>query len=217
MSRIFLVGNGASLKRTPLDLLKFEFSMAVNKIHMIYPHTVWRPTHYMKVDYSAFAGDNWKEEVMPHILRGEQCLLWDAFRAGADKYDGNYEYIPDGIGDFDNVTYIPRCNHHYLATGDWHEICTGCNSILTMMIWAVQLGFEKIYLVGCDGEYSTPDKDHFDDKYYEKWDETYAARNNKMTRLAHDIAKGKCPVPVINCTVGGSLDMWPREKLEDVL
>jgi hypothetical protein len=108
MSRIFLVGNGASLKITNLDLLFGKPSMAVNKIHKIYKKTKWRPTHFVKVDYSTFDPDDWKEEVLQHVTNNEQCLLWDAFHSGADKNDGNYEFIPDGIGDIRNVTYIPR-------------------------------------------------------------------------------------------------------------
>ncbi len=60
-SRIFLIGNGASLKNTNMDLLIGQDSMAVNKIHKFYPFTQWRPTHYVKVDYSTFDPDDWKE------------------------------------------------------------------------------------------------------------------------------------------------------------
>src|SRR5690242_9816479 len=98
-SRIFLVGNGSSLKKTNLDLLIGKPSMAVNKIHKIYDRTQWRPSHYVKVDLSVFEPVDWKAEVMQHINNGEQCLLWDAFRSGADWKDGNFEFVYDGIGD----------------------------------------------------------------------------------------------------------------------
>lgn len=205
MSRIFLVGNGASLRRTNLDALIGHDSMAVNKIHRVYDRTRWRPTHYVKVDYSAFDPDDWKAEIMQHVDGGEQCLLWDAFRAGADPADGNYEYIHDGIGDFPNVRYIPRCEHHYRREGAWHSICTGLNSILTMAIWAVELGYTEIALVGCDGKFSTPEEDHCVPDYYKQVDPTYADRNNANVREAHRIIRGHCPAQVYDLTVGGSL------------
>jgi hypothetical protein len=210
-----LVGNGSSLKKTNLDLLTDKPSMAVNKIHLIYPKTTWRPSHYLKVDYSAFDGDDWKQEVLPHVVRGEKVLLWDAFRAGASKGDGNYEYIYDGIGDHPNVTYIPRCSHHYLRLGAWHDICTGLNSILTMTIWAVQLGYKEIVLVGCDGLFTTPDKDHFIEGYYKSWDSDYTNRNNININMVHEVISRECPIPIYDATVDGNLTCYPKVKLED--
>ena len=215
VKRMFLIGNGASLKYTNLELLIGKDSMAVNKIHLLYPLTRWRPTHYVKVDYSAFDPDDWKREIMAHVSNGEQCLLWEAFRAGADRADGNFEYIFDGIGDFPNVKYIPRCDHHYQLKGKWHDTCTGLNSILTMAIWAVQLGYEELILVGCDGHYTTPPEDHFSDRYFLAWDGEYAKRNNSCVQQAHEILKEHCPVPILDATVNGYLTQYPKVKLED--
>lgn len=214
-SRIFLVGNGSSLKKTNLDIIAGKPSMAVNKIHKIYDKTTWRPTHYVKVDYSAFDPDDWKAEVLQHVTNNEQCLLWDAFRAGAEHGDGNREFIPDGIGEFPNVRYIPRCKHHYLRQGEWHNLCTGLNSILTMAIWAVELGFTEIVLVGCDAKFSDPKDDHFTDDYYKVVDGDYANRNNVNIAMAHDIIYHQCPIPVYDATVDGSLKMYPKVRLED--
>jgi hypothetical protein len=40
--------------------------------------------------------------------------------------------------------------------------------------------------------------------------------NGNMTTL-HKMAKRCCPVPIYNCTIGGSLEIYERRKLEDVL
>jgi hypothetical protein len=217
MSRIFLVGNGASLKKTNLDLLAGLPSMAVNKIHKIYKKTKWRPTHFVKVDYSTFDPDDWKEEVLQHVTNGEQCLLWDAFHSGADKNDGNYEFIPDGIGDIRNVTYIPRCQHHYYLTADWHDYCTGMNSIVTMANWAYLLGFKEIVLVGCDGKFTDPKKDHFTPSYYRRVDGEYAKRNNNLIQKAHDLLAAKCPIPIWDATVDGQLTQHKKVILEELV
>ena len=219
MNRIFLVGNGASLKNTNMNLLIGKPSMSVNKIHLIYPFTKWRPTHYVKVDYSIFDSshpDDWRAEIMQHVDVGEKCLLWDAFYKGADPLDGNHEWIPDGIGDFHfNVRFVPRCEHHYLLKGEWHNICTGSNSILTMAIWAVELGFDEIVLVGCDGKYTVPTEDHFTPDYYAVVDGEYEKRNNECVQRAHKIISENCPIPVYDATVDGHLDFYPKVRLED--
>ena len=217
MSRIFLVGNGVSLTKTNLDLLIGHPSMAVNKIYMHYNKTRWRPTHYVKVDVSVFEPLDWKSEVFPHIENNEQVLLWDAFHSGADKNDGNYEYIPDGIGDIRNVLYIPRCQHHYQATADWHDYCTGLNSIVTMANWATLLGDTEIVLVGCDGYYSDPKKDHFTPGYYKSVDPDYARRNNESVGRAHDLLAAKCPIPIYDATVNGHLTQHKKVVLEEVV
>jgi len=213
-SRIFLLGNGASLKNTNLDLLIGKDVMGVNKINKL--KLPFQLTYYVKVDYSAFDPDDWKGEILRHVTNGEQCLLWDAFFAGADPGDGNYEYIHSGIGDFENVRYIPRCEHHYARTGAWHSICTGLNSILTMAIWAVELGYNEIVLVGCDGKFTTPPEDHFAEDYYKAWDATYAERNNTNIQMAHDLLAAKCPIPILDATVGGSLTQYPKVRLENL-
>jgi hypothetical protein len=217
VSRIFVVGNGASLKKTNMDLLAGRPSIALNKIHKFYKKTKWRPTHYVKVDYSTFDPDDWKAEVLQHVTNNEQCLLWDAFHSGADPNDGNYEFIPDGIGDIRNVTYIPRCKHHYLRTAEWHDYCTGLNSVITMVNWAVILGYTEIVLVGCDAHYSNPKKDHCTSDYYAVVDKTYALRNNENIMKAHDLIAAKCPMPILDATVGGFLTQYPKVKLEELV
>lgn len=217
VKRIFLIGNGASLKETNLDLLVGLDCMTVNKSNALmemFPR--FDPKFYVKIDYSPFDKDDWKQEVLPHVERGETCLLWDAFRKGAAAWDGNHEYIQDGIGDFENVRYIPRCKHHYARTADWHSICTGLNSIVTMVIWAVQMQYSEIVLVGCDGLFTTPDRDHYTEDYYKNWDADYANRNNSNILMAHAMLSKYCPVPVYDATVNGHLDFYPKVRLEDV-
>ncbi|MGH7214847.1 MAG: hypothetical protein ACREIT_08790, partial [Tepidisphaeraceae bacterium] len=45
--RAFLVGNGPSLIRTPLDLLAGEYTFAMNRIALIYEKTIWRPSFFV--------------------------------------------------------------------------------------------------------------------------------------------------------------------------
>jgi hypothetical protein len=45
--RAFFIGNGPSLKKTPLNELSTETTVAVNRINKIYDKTEWRPDYYL--------------------------------------------------------------------------------------------------------------------------------------------------------------------------
>ena len=48
--RAFIVGNGPSLNRTPLHLLKDEFTLCFNRFDLMFERLAWRPTMYMCID-----------------------------------------------------------------------------------------------------------------------------------------------------------------------
>lgn len=48
--RAFLIGNGPSLNRTPLHLLKGEVTLCFNRFDLMFERLGWRPTMYMCYD-----------------------------------------------------------------------------------------------------------------------------------------------------------------------
>ena len=220
-NRVWLIGNGPSTTPAILDKLRLETTMAVNRIGLIYPQTAWRPQLYFKVDYTI--GQNWLPEVMSHVLNYEQCLLWDAFRDGAAIDDINHHFIPDGIGNtYNNVRFEPRCSHVFEGTGtgvwDDSHFCLGLNSVLGMTRWAVELGYDEIYMIGFDGNYNKEQNDHCVKDYYGgAMDEDYVKRNNEKTMLAHELIKEKCPVPVYNLSKNSVFKMHPYRDIDEVL
>lgn len=170
--------------------------MGVNKIGALF-----MPDYYVKIDYSEFDGQGWKEEVMPMVDSGIPCLLWDWFDVDAP-----------------NVTKIKRCEHHNAPDGHkrsttgWHEpFCTAYNSISVMAQWAVKLGFGEIVLAGCDGHFTNGVDDHFM-PYYNRVDLQYVERNNRNVKAAHELIKTSCPIPVYDATINGYLN-YPRVEL----
>ena len=60
--RCFIVGNGPSLKNTKLDLIKNEFSFAMNRISMIFDFTEWRPSYYSCTTTNIHRAE-WKKDI----------------------------------------------------------------------------------------------------------------------------------------------------------
>jgi hypothetical protein len=202
--RIFLVGNGPSLKDTPLELLKHEDTMGLNAIDLIYDKTTWRPTYYFCMDVNPNDRHRW--QAVENNLGCKKLFLYDLWK---ERFQG------------DNIEYIPRCKKHHPfpvqsrnALQEWHlpTICTAHGSMSPMMQLAVQMGYEEIYLVGVD--MFTAKHDHFDEHYpsYCVWEE-----RNKILQHIHEVAQRSSPIPIYNASVGGYLEVHPRVNIFDLL
>lgn len=222
--RHFIVGNGASLKETPLELLEGEISWGMNRVHLLYPETPWRPTFYFMCDFNQQNTplDYWKECITAHADIPK--FLWDGFRSG----DRMFPDLGEGIGEVPNTTWIPRCQKHHYYNGDnykkraesWHlpDICTAFSGLGAMMQLAVLHGATELYLLGCDlyedgGDYNG---NFFTSEYTQ--DYRPRAKQDNITMLQmHTVALRSSPIPIYNCTVGGALNIYPRQKLEEIL
>lgn len=176
----------------------------MNKVHLLYPKTDWRASHFFCMDVAD--GDMaWKEYVAANA--GAKMFLWDAWK-------------DEGLQG--NITWVPRCvpDHFYASDNldkrvqSWHlpKVCTAFGSMSVMLQLSILMGYEEIYLLGCD--MWSGDVNHFDPFYTDGED---VDRRNRDNLYLHQIAKSSCPVPIINCTVGGNLEIYERRKLEDVL
>jgi hypothetical protein len=160
-SRVFLVGNGPSLLDTPLEQLSSEYTIAMTGIHNIYSETNWRPSFYMFLKSSFNKVD--LESVMANVELDIPCFI---------KSSHDY-YFPDQT----NIHYldtIPLKTEEPEANLDFHEMSVDevSNADIEMLseIWSTDLtediyryhamypalqlaqymGFDPIYLVGCD-------------------------------------------------------------------
>jgi hypothetical protein len=204
MSVAVVVGNGESLRVTPLEKIKYP-CFAVNRIHKIYPLTSWRPTYYVRVEPVELERDSeeaveaFREECRLHVRLGEQCTFPKIWR--------------EWLGEHPNVTYRNTCRHfsRKRIPGGWHlpMLCDYGTVVTAAIQDAVIRGFTEIILVGCDltGEHFTPD--------YGK-----AAIQTELWRTAHEIAGREAEangIKIYNATTGGSLEIYPRVNLEAYL
>lgn len=208
--RCFVIGNGKSLERTPMNLLRGEHSIATNKINEIisYYGWSWKPTHYYKMDYGE--GEDLQSEVLYHMT--EKVWLWD-------KWQGMFP-------DLKRVTWVHQCKHHpYMfdnvpkVTQSWHlpALCTALNSISAMVQIMVLEGFDEIYLLGCDLGYEDFQDNHAIPGYIV---DPYKGRSyleNGNVLAAHKLIKRCSPVPVYNASIGGELEVYPRADIYEIL
>jgi hypothetical protein len=223
--RHWIIANGASLNHTPLDMLKGEITWGMNRIHLHYDKTSWRPTYYLMVDWNQQNPHNyWKECIKAHWTTKK--FLWEGFRNGAPYFE------LEPIGEVPATTWIPRCkkHHYYMASNggkraeSWHlpTICTAFSGIGAIMQLAVSdyLPPEKqateIYIVGADLYEPDYRKNFFTETYTDDQRPRDVMDNENMTQV-HTVARRSSPVPIYNATIGGMLEVHPRVNFYEVL
>lgn len=218
----FLVGNGPSLKDTPLDFLEQFYTFGMNQINLLYDQTIWKPTFYLATTVKGWHwSDTWRANMMDNVFK------WGltSFVARAIPMRGLHVYPL-------NVEYWTR--HKGKRAKMFSEDCAWkVGHLGTTMYTAFQLaawmGFNPIYLVGCDLGYKAENgesRGHFRDDYWgdrgvrQPMNDEICEEINKLTLLAHVVAKGYMDthgIEVYNATVGGELEVWPRIDIMEAL
>ena len=179
----------------------------------------------MKYDFNGYDVNEWKEQIIPHIGNAK-LFLWDVLQDGRPKGHPNHNILPDGLGDIPDTTWFPRCEKHAYSSENvkavkkWHlpEICTAYNSVSVMMQWMVMEGYDVIYLLGMDLGYGKDKtKNNFVPDYLANDPKDKSEMDNRHALAAHVMAKKSSPIPIINTTLGGKLEVWPRVDLMEIL
>ena len=218
--RAFIVGNGPSLANTNLDLIKGEVSFATNRIHLIFPNTSWRPTHYVRAENPFESRKIAKQD------------LKEIFRLGIVSYlNRSYENDWRDLARFEMPTsvveFLPdSCSHTLMHYDDpqspleWHKpLCAFGSSLHVAIQLAVKLGYGPLYLLGCDLGYKEGKPSHFDPLYEIGFEEHLKPAHyaNRDLLHAHQVANASSPVKIYNATIGGDLEVYPRVDFEKLM
>lgn len=209
MTRCFVVGNGKSLNKHDLNLLVNEITYGVNRIHLIYPKTKWRPTHWVLMDRSKWTESN--QDILFHLKRGYLCYVReDIIR---QDFSGYENYIP-----------IKECDHIDIERNPataWHEgICKFGGSVPSAIQLAARRGYNPIYLIGLDHKLEPNSHNHFDPGYVS----VNAHKDFRSIDLtigtweaAYKIARRECEargIEIYNATTGGYCEVFKRVDYE---
>ncbi|MCK5614086.1 DUF115 domain-containing protein, partial [Candidatus Pacearchaeota archaeon] len=214
--KCFIVGNGPSLNKMNLDWMAGEYSFALNRIGLIYEHTIWRPTYFVQVnEISKFNPPHmFEEQIQIHHDMGIPVIINSDF--GENSCPRHQKYR-----DMDN-RYFMRCwggrdapfsEKHW--SSDISKTATKPGSCLMALIQiACYMGFNKIFLIGCDLGYKDTkgvDVNHFTQDY--NYMDTEAHIHNTIMLSSHQLAKKMTApqgVEILNATEGGFLEIYPR-------
>lgn len=150
--RCFIMGNGPSLNITPLEKLKDEFVWGFNKCYLLFERINWKPSFYTAVDTL----------VLPDIANElnqltEDCketLFFFPLKYFLHKMIKNRENII-WFNEYGMSTYdLP---FSYFSTNPLYYVRTVNTVAITGLQLAVYMGFNPIYLVGCDTNYVIPE------------------------------------------------------------
>ncbi len=221
--RVFIIGNGPSLRMEDLDMLVHETSFACNKIYLAFESTAWRPTYYTVEDH--LVAQQSREEIerldgvvkfFPHTL-----VLHGLHFSNALEYPFIWK---------DVYPEAPGFSSDADAGLHW-----GSTVVYTMMQMACYMGAKEIYLLGVDFSFSIPEscaessgkfkvyicegeRNHFHPDYRKAGEQWHQPNLDyqKVSFLAARKFAEENGIGIYNATRGGNLDVFPRVRLQDL-
>lgn len=225
--RCFIIGNGPSLNKHDLSLLKDEYTFGVNSFYYKTRETGFTPYFYVVEDSSVM-----KENI-------EEIRKYDApFKFFPTNYKALHPKQPNTFFFRMNRGFYEKSSPNYVvprfSTDASDVLYCGQSVTYINLQLAYFMGFEEVYLIGMDFSYVIPsshsrkgdvlisdtdDPNHFHKDYFGKgksWKDPKLDRvalNYRMARLVYESTGRR----VFNATVGGNLDVFERVDYERLL
>ena len=209
-AKAVIVCNGPSLLKTDLRVLDGIDSFGLNRINVLFETNAFRPSYIACVDHLALENNQ-------AFFNSTSIPLFLAYDCAGF------------IKPRKNVTYLHICTTLMFARDCSHSIHTGFSVTSTALQLAFHMGYRDVALIGCDHNYARQgtanskvvsdgaEKSHFDPNYFPKGQSLFlpdlAATEFffHKARVAYESVGGR----VVNCTVGGKLDIFPRMEIEE--
>lgn len=230
--RCFIMGNGPSLNQMDLSLFANEYLWGTNKCYLLFDRISWRPAFYTAID----------TRVVPDIA--EDIVKLEKELPATTFFFPVLFRMKGIIPSHSNVFwyYEKKLDETQLPNGMFSQIATnfvyGARTVtIAALQLAVYLGFNPIYLIGCDTSYSisssvqkdekdhnqlisTADDDtsHFDPRYFGQGSKWHVPHVERMI-FHYQQSKIFCDsigVKVFNATVGGKLEVFPRVNYREL-
>lgn len=242
--RCFIVGNGPSIKDQDLTRLKNEETFVVNTFWNHLQYQTINPKNYVLVDAEFFPTDEkphnfWSLDLVNKKEILKSCPTRLFFNINGKNFVEKNELFPDN----------PL--HHLFFDGLFDErlkfnldingpVPTPKNVIIAALMCAIYMGFEEIYLLGCEHDFLAhlnyfEGFKHFHEtqKYdptNEKQAKYFALPTNSYEAFIHHTkilfqnyrllkiktARTHPGVRIYNATPNSFLDVFPRVKFEDI-
>jgi hypothetical protein len=240
--RVWVIGNGPSLRAEDLTLLheRGELCIAMNRIHLIYDRTPWRPNAYCLVDRRR--NPFFPSDVLLHAQQGYPCFIKDSLLVEMTPYcdDAKAAWIDQPWAE--NVVPLIQCKHDYLDVrppAGWHPpyFCCFSGSMNMALQLAVLSGFRTVVLLGVDHRWqqqmvqNNADPNHFDPRYSGSLEATNERDWRVLPPVEIEQLKGEAEfihamagaeaaargVEILNASRQSDLLAYRRVELEDLL
>ncbi len=213
--RVFIIGNGPSLKVTDLGLLENEITIGFNGIFLLKD---FMPTIYIVED---------------HLVGEDRSKEIKEFDCPVKIFPTYLSYCVPCQKNSIFLNHVPRTSYPFDTdfSSDVAEVSyTGGTVTYTGLQVAISLGFKEIYLVGVDASYkvqnvkrentygtgvlesTSDDVNHFDPSYFGKgfrWHDPNVQTMLQAYRKARNYAN-EHGVILKNAALGGELETFPR-------
>ena len=244
--RCFVAGNGPSLNKIDLSKLDSEYVFCTNAFFLIFPRISWRPQYYTAVDTRVIP-DRADDIIRMHELHPDMvCFFPKELR---DHQTGGIKLTTKIIPPAKNRLYfnqqVPQHDNlpfsAFSLEADKFLIQPYTVTVAALQL-AVFLGFDPIYLIGCDTEFRIPssvlqegeetkhgrmfytstaddDTNHFTPDYFgkgRKWHNPQVENMIWHYKMAHEAAS-IYGCHIYNATIGGKLEVFPRVNFDEVL
>lgn len=243
--RCFIMGNGPSLNNMELKRLEGEYLICSNAIFLLFDRVGWRPQYYTCVDTRVLP-DRSADIIKMHAENPEMICFFpqEIVDHQTQAVTPTSEIIPPGNNRLYFKQNIPLHDNLPFSAFSIEPdkfLVQAYTVTITALQLAFLLGFEPIYLIGCDTDYKVPvtvqqegeetplgkmfftstiddDPNHFTPDYFgkgRKWHNPQVENMIWHYKMAHE-ATAICGRHVFNATVGGKLEVFPRVAFEDL-
>jgi hypothetical protein len=230
--RCFIMGNGPSLNEMDLGLLKDDQVWGFNRCYLLFDRIEWRPSFYVSVDTRVVPDNADEISGLFKSLTDTKFFFPKKFRVKG--YLGSSPNVYWYHEKKQNKRNLP---YSYFSLDPSKYVRSVRTVTIAGIQLAVYLGFNPIYLIGCDTDYEIPDDvmyedeaeeeivsladndiNHFDPEYFGKEKKYHQPFPERMIFHYHQV-KQVCDqqqVEIYNATVGGKLEVFPRVDYKDL-
>ena len=225
--RCFIIGNGPSIQKQNLTLLKDEWTFCVNYFYR-HPHiNQISPSYYAIIDPKLTTGE-WPLSMLDDIQ--EKCPEATLFLSSG--YQDTSPEIVSRTESFEHYwIHVNQVLHQGFSCSSDITNCLAAPSVIVACLFiALYMGFKDIYLLGidCDGIFRdlVDQSSHF----YEARKENIGDNDPRlMIRYLRSAIQGMrgwgiiadkfqdSPYKIVNLTDGGLLNVFPRDNFEKIV
>jgi hypothetical protein len=162
--RIFIIGHGTSIRKTPLDELDDEYTFGVNKVYKLFDDFAWRPTFYFNCHPPMILQELDDGKAISRIKDtlvsvGSICFFDEQLQPIFGDDENIYYFrrstinnnnIPIKRSTIDEVEQFSLAHMREYWSDDITNLVYEYHSMYSMLQISAYLGFDEIYLLGCD-------------------------------------------------------------------